>query len=177
MKNTAHTLTGARGGYAWYQSSQGSLYELIERAPSLVVGKYAAVTSFDSGPLHLGDDERRSGWTSRDGIAYSPRIADPRDIPHDGFDEWYVFRGPASLENPEVFVNYGGFGLQAPVRPGDQRHDWLAACQERFWTQLTRLQPETYLAEGDNLICVTRNAESLDALREFFPSGEQPRRE
>src|SRR5688572_15983583 len=181
MKNTAFSSTGARDGYRWHQSAQHFLHELLEHVPSLVVGRYVAVTSFDSGPLQLGDDERRGGWTSTDGVAYSPRITDPREIPSDGYDEWYVFRSPIRLAKSEVFVNYGDFSLQsarpilnqlAPTwdRPlATHQHDWVAACQERFWNQLVRLQAETYLAEGDNLICVTRNEETLDALREFFP--------
>ena len=180
MTSNAPTFPGARDGYRWYQSAQGSLGELLDRVPSLVVGRYVAVTSFDSGPLRLGDDERRSGWTSSEAVACSPRIADPRELPHDGYDEWYVLLRPTDLERSEVFVNYDGFGLQSPTALLDQLHptcdrslaleqrDWLAACQERFWNQLARLQPETYLAEGDNLICVTRNEQAFDDLCKFF---------
>jgi hypothetical protein len=176
MTTIAPTFLGARDGYRWYQSAQPSLGELLDRVPSLVVGRYVAVTSYDSGPLRLGEDEHRIGWTSSEAVAYSPHIANPREIPTDGYDEWYVFRRTTSLERPEVFVNYGRFGLQSPGPFLDrldptwdsslarEQDDWLATCQRRFWNQLARLQPETYLAEGDNLFCVTRNEKAFESL-------------
>ena len=55
-----------------------------------------------------------------------------------------------TFENYEVFINYWKFSLE----------DFLIDFQNRFWKQIEHLSPETYLAEGDYLICVTKN-ESL----------------
>jgi hypothetical protein len=63
-----------------------------------VLGKYAAVTSFDSGSLDLSDGEKAAGWESRKGIAYSPLIQSVATLPaRGGFDEWYVFETPVDL--------------------------------------------------------------------------------
>ena len=73
---------------------------------------------------------------------------DVASIPYDQYDEWYIFITPTTFENYEVFVNYGGFSL----------HDSeFEEMQERFWQQLEYIAPESFLAEGDNLIYVTKD--------------------
>jgi hypothetical protein len=94
-------VTGSRGGYHWL-TTQHDFQILLERCPQLVMGKYLAVTSQDSGPLplHLTDEEKAAGWQSRNEIAYSPRIHSPPAVRRggcDGFDEWYAFDSPRDL--------------------------------------------------------------------------------
>jgi hypothetical protein len=119
------------------------------------LGKYVAVTSLDSGPLFLSEEEKIAGWQSRNDIAYSPQVQLPDQLPHGGFDEWYVFDSPKDLgqlwrgnvfETPKAaghiadFVNFGDF---APHNPEVQ------ALLSLFWEQLERIQPESYVADGN----------------------------
>ena len=92
-------------------------------------GKYLAVTSLDSGPVFLSEKEKIAGWQSRNDIAYSPQVQLPDQLPHGGFDEWYVFDSPRDLgqlwrgnvfETPKAgghiadFVNFGDFARITP---------------------------------------------------------------
>ncbi len=140
---------GKHGDYFWIEWQEAFLSDLISGLPQIVTGKYLVNTSFDSGALTLRDEEIKQGW-SNDELALSPPIQDVSDIPQCHYDEWYIFNSPMTFEDYEVFVNYYVFSLE----------DFLTELQERFWKQIARLSPETYLAEGDFLICVTKN-ESL----------------
>ena len=135
----------------------------------LLLGKYVAVTSFDSGPLLPSAAERQMGWENRQGIAYSPLIQSVGTLPLDSYDEWYVFQRPVdlgisrldsnvfepSLQPGEVgvFVNYGGFALHRPETKD---------LADLFWNQLDRIQPESYIADNEVLTFVSRD-ESLFA--------------
>ncbi len=101
--------------------------------------------------MTLAPEEVEQGWRKHNKLTLSPPIVDVAGIPKDHYDEWYIFTSPATFENYEVFVNYGGFSLESSN---------FAEFQERFWQQLEHFAPESFLAEGGNLICVTRN-ESL----------------
>ena len=147
--------TGAYDQYDWFEWQGMFLPDLLSHSPQLVAGRYLINTSFDSGPLDLSAEEVNRGWRKHKGLALSPPIVDVSDIPYDQYDEWYIFTTPATFDHYEVFVNYGGFSLHNPA---------FAEKQQRFWRQLTRLGPETYLADGDNLICVTRNAALIGQL-------------
>ena len=132
--------------------------------PEIVLGKYVAVTSIDSGQLLPTDKEAAAGWQSRANIAYSPKIENAEDLPREGWDEWYIFNTPTDLgtshlaenifEVPQeqghlsVLVNYG-FALYPPERAGH--------LAELFWPQLTRVSPESYVANNDYLTFVTMN--------------------
>jgi hypothetical protein len=63
---------GSHGPYQWLVTQQIDLATLLESCPQSVAGKYVAVTSLDSGPMILRDEEKGSGWHSRNEIAYSP---------------------------------------------------------------------------------------------------------
>ncbi|MDQ1407186.1 MAG: hypothetical protein QOG55_2815 [Acidobacteriaceae bacterium] len=67
--------------------------------PQIVLGRYLAGTSFDSGSLVPNEDEVIAGWESRGGIAYSPEIESVEKLPHDLYDEWYLFEFPRELGN------------------------------------------------------------------------------
>ena len=143
-------FTGKCGNYFWVEWQDDFLGDLLSAFPQLVLGKHLVNTSFDSGSLTLAPEEIEQGWRKHNKLALSPPIADISQIPKDHYDEWYVFASPTTFEDYKVFVNYGGFSL----------HDFPAEFQERFWQQLEHLAPESFLAEGEHLICVTKN-ESL----------------
>lgn len=134
--------------YFWVEwiSRSAFLKDLLNAYPQIVLDKYLVNTSLDSGSLSLTLEEVEQGWRKHNELALSPLIKNISDIPGNGYDEWYVFETPNQFNNYEVFINYGGFSL----------HDSnFAEIQERFWQQITFIGPESYLAEGDNLIFVT----------------------
>jgi hypothetical protein len=92
----------------------------------------------------------------------------------DQFDEWYVFENPVDLgrlvpasvnlfETPlradevHAFVNFGGFALHSPE---------MEDIVELFWRQFDRIQPESYIAEGDYLTVVSVDRAHFAAVRQ-----------
>ncbi len=132
-----------------------------------------AVTRRDGSSLHLTDQELSDGWWTKEiakvfqgtswgppeyrddwKVAYSPRVASIHGLPHEtrercaGYDEWYVFKQEVAAGEIEAFVNWVGFRLNDPV------YLW---CTDRFWQQMDRLTPESYIADATLLTFVTRN--------------------
>ena len=146
--------TGEHGEFRWL-TAQYEVDALARLCPYVVIGKYLAVTSFDSGSLTLSEQETKAGWQSRNGIAYSPRIESVDNLPRaDGYDEWYVFESPAdlgklldtnifesSIEPGKfyAFVNYLHFALH------DRQIPYLL---DLFWTQMSWVCPESFLGES-----------------------------
>lgn len=181
FKNPRTWATGAHGSYWWLTTGQDDLGSLLQACPQVVLGKYIAVTSFDSGPLALNQDEISAEWSSEGDIAYSPRIQSVEELARGecgGFDEWYIFDAPLNLGHVEpgnifeadlkpghlaVFVNYGGFGFHSAEHQ---------ALVDLFWPQLEWIRPGSYVADGDLLNFVTRDEDLftvvVDALQ---PSG------
>lgn len=122
---------GSQGLYEWLVTDEN--FDLLQLCQEVVLGKYVAITSIDSGPLVPTDKQTAAGWQSRGKIAYSPKIQNAEELPRGGWDEWYVFDNPTDLgtshlaenifEVPQekghvsVFVNYG-FALHLPERSG-----------------------------------------------------------
>jgi hypothetical protein len=153
--------TGSRGGYFWLTSADHDLDYLLMSCPQIVLGRYLAVTSFDSGSLVPNEDEIIAGWGSRGGIAYSPKIESIEKLPHDLYDEWYLFEFPRELGNlfqgnvfetsiqagqVAAFFNFGGFSLHSPE---------MKDLADLFWLQLELIQPESFIADGGLLNFVT----------------------
>jgi len=167
---------GQQGEYSWIQWSHLSLEDILVPCPALVLGQFVCITSCDSGPLNPTPKEKASGWEQIDDIAYSSRIESIARLPRDHYDEWYVFPERARMPQIEVFINYGGFSLADPrgdlddLDPTWDRKAAEAAIenvltqQERFWKQMAQLGPTSYIAEGDNTICATRNPEIYQKL-------------
>jgi len=161
--------TGSQGAYVWLTSAQHDLGGLLKQCPQVLLGKYIAVTSLDSGPLTLTDEERTAGWQTRNEIAYSPKIQSAKQLPYGecaGFDEWYVFESPFDLgrlrhgnifEAPltqgqvSTFVNFLDFALHNPE---------VGELVQLFWKQLDWIQPQSYIADGNAFLTfVTRDKE------------------
>jgi hypothetical protein len=161
-------FTGKHGDYWWLEAEAAvsRLPDVLEACPALVVGRYVAVTAFDGGPFNPNDNDRAAGWTADGVAAYSAKVHSPDDLPLEQYDEWYVFERPTRIARAEVFVIYGDFSLLDRSADGGHRDDaarrWLHEIQRRFWRQLERLRPETYLAEGDRLALVTRRRDIFD---------------
>jgi hypothetical protein len=156
MTSDNQTVTeGTHGSYQWLATAQYELGDFVRRCPVALLGKYVAVTSLDSGPLFLTEDEKIAGWQSRNDVAYSPQIRSPEQLRHGGFDEWFIFNSPKELgqlwsgnvfeipttaDHIAAFVNFGDF---APHNPE------LVGLLNPFWEQLERIQPESYVADGN----------------------------
>jgi hypothetical protein len=169
--NQQMLTVGSQGLYEWLVTDQQ--FDLLQICPEVVVGKYIAITSIDSGALVPTDEETAAGWQSRAKIAYSPKIENAQDLPHDGWDEWYIFNTPTDLgtshlaenifEVPQdhghvsVLVNYG-FALDPPER---SKH-----FATLFWEQLARIRPESYVADNDYLTFVSTNKTFFASVRD-----------
>ena len=179
----ADALCGTHGPYHWFQSASLSFRELLVHVPDLLRQRHVAVTASDGGPLPLNESELASGWSVAGDVAISPLIEHIDEVPFDEYDEWYVFVARPQLEQPSVFVNYGGFSLRDPAYILDQleptwdralaehHHRVQLGRQEQFWSQLLQFDPESFLSAGDNLICATRCTALIDPLRSFFVAG------
>ena len=172
-------FTGSQHDYDWlaYHGGYSVLHKVIHACPKILLGNFLAITAFDSGPLRLTDEEKSAGWWSDDKIAFSPQIDDIDSVPCDQFDEWLIFNGPPKeLGDVEIFVNYGNFSIAAL----EQIHDpweptWDKSAldidrelQEQFWSQLVRVAPESYLAEGDAFLFASQNSSLVDCVRIFL---------
>ena len=171
---------GSQGIYEWLVTDES--FDLLQICPDIVLGKYVAITSIDSGELVPTEKESVAGWRSHERIAYSPKIQNAEDIPREGWDEWYIFGSATELgtshlaenvfEVPHdqghvsVFVNYG-FALHPPER---------TSLAYLFWPQMERIRPESYVADNDYLTFVSANKtlfatvlDTVKALELIFP--------
>jgi hypothetical protein len=162
---------GSQGNFEWLVTDED--FDLLQLCPEIVLGKYVTITSIDSGQLTPTDKEKAAGWQSRAKIAYSPKIQNPKELSHGGWDEWYIFDTPTDLgtshlaenifEVPQeqghisVFVNYG-FALHPT-----ERRDGLVTL---FWQQLERIRPESYVADNDYLSFVSMNRSLFARVRD-----------
>jgi hypothetical protein len=96
---------GLHGPYHWLTVT-GDVFigTLLRLCPEVVLNRYLAVTSLDSGIRRLSEEETEAGWQLRGDVAYSPLVTSvdtlryQRDGPEfPGYDEWYVFETPREL--------------------------------------------------------------------------------
>jgi hypothetical protein len=140
---------GNHCGYYWIQWERASLGRLLSEIPQIVLGHYLVNTSSDSDSLALSDAEKAAGWWSVGVLTYSPVISDVGSIHHEQFEEWLAFKTPTKVPSWEAVVNFCGLSLT------DRSYDWIHA---KLWGQLERFRPESFLAQGERLIFITRNA-------------------
>jgi len=141
--------TGQMGEYFWIEWADKNLLELLQAFPEIVTGKYLVNTSFDSGRLSLSAEELEQGWKRHRSVSLSPKISRVRQVPYHQYDEWYLYSeqpAESTLEDIEVFINNYRFSLA---------EGFIPEIQNRFWRQMETLKPESYLAEGDNLVFAT----------------------
>lgn len=173
MQQSHSLYLGEQNGYYWLVSLE-SIPSLIEAMLQLHHGLRLCITSFDSGIIRPSDTELDIGWTMRGNVMVSPPLSATLEIPHDQYDEWYILDSPSFADDEfEVFVNYGGFTLVPPDEayttfdPTWEKTglDYLAPIQARFWSQLTNIQPDTYIAMGDLDVVASRNDNFLKQVR------------
>jgi hypothetical protein len=152
---------GSRGAYEWLVTDQQ--FDLLQICPEVVLGKYVAITSIDSGALVLTDKEKTAGWVSREQIAYSPRVESVESLPHAGWDERYIFGGPTDLGTSHLGQNIflvpqeqGHVSVLVNYGLALNRADTTDLVR-MFWEQIERIRPESYLADNDCLNFVSLN--------------------
>ena len=175
-------VTGSHGRYRWLVDQRNGIGHLIERCPEALLDRYLIVASFDSGPLNPNAEEKAAGWYSENQLAYSPRLGSLSQLPYENFDEWYVFTSPTRLCSCDVFINFGGFTLRNPEESLAALHptwdrvgakalaDEQMRQQAQFWSQLELFGAESYIADGDNFIFATANAELFARVEIAFRS-------
>jgi hypothetical protein len=160
-------------------TTEHDLDTLLSLCPNVAIGKYLAITSFDSGFLSLSDVERSAGWESRGHIAYSPVIQSVEALPRrGGWDEWYVFG-----ESIDLGRVCDGNVFAAPVLlPGQvwafvnydlalhrSEHEPIA---DLLWRQLEWMNPESYIADGgDFLNFVSRDRDLFTSVHQALSSS------
>jgi hypothetical protein len=160
----------SEGLYEWLVTDQQ--FDLLQICPEVVLEKYVAITSIDSGAPVPTDEETAAGWETRGKIAYSPKIQNIKGLPRAGWDEWYIFDNPTDLgishleenvfEVPQeqghvsVFVNYR-FALHQPE---------MKDLATLFWQQIARIRPESYVADNDYLNFVSMNKTLFASVRD-----------
>ena len=170
MKSEKRITFGSRGIYEWLVADED--IDLPKICPEIVLGKYVAITSNDSGPYIPNEHEVAAGWDSHGKIAYSPTMVNTDDLPRspEAYDEWYVFTRPVDLGNSHLgenifevaqapghvsdFVNYGHFTFDRPD-----------ALTELFWKQMEWIRPESYMADGFYLNFATANKRLFAIIR------------
>jgi hypothetical protein len=168
---------GQHGKYLWLERSietravDRPMNRLTQVCPDVLLNRLVVITSLDSGPLRLNDQQINDGWRRADKLAISPRISNASDVPFQWFDEWYIFEDAVpTAANIKTFVNYGTFSLGEPNPTIDtmyvgtdskvraQMVAAVAPLRETFWMQLESLNPESYVSNGNCFIFATRNA-------------------
>jgi hypothetical protein len=155
---------------------------ILRLCPEIVLNRYVAVTSIDSGIRQLTELEQAAGWQVRRGIGYSPLIRSIDNLQYQldgdeapGYDEWYVFESPNDLgerSQGNVFIEQF-----APARGRTAVFvDWLAfvlhnstpsaqTLVELFWKQIDEIEPESYISDGcECLTFVSRDKQLFDSV-------------
>jgi hypothetical protein len=175
-------LVGSRGRYQWVMSDQHFIGDIVRLCPAVLLGRYLAVTSTDSGEPKWWV-EKLPGWECLGGVGYSPCLESTEGILYQihgrenaGFDEWYTFETRADLG--EVIVNENPWNEESRSRPGrivalvnhffspDLPDDVRSSV---FWDQLERIQPESYISDGAECVTfVSRNADLFQSVCALF---------
>lgn len=167
---------GSQGLYEWLVTDQQ--FDLLQICPEVVLGKYIAITSIDSGPFVPTDEEKAAGWESRGQIAYSPKVETVESLLRADYDEWYIFASPTDLGRSHVgenvfevpheqghvsdFVNYC-FALHRP-----EMKDLVTL----FWQQIEWIRPDSYIADSEYLNFVSMNKTLFAAVRDAVKALE-----
>jgi len=109
-------MAGKRGEYRWLTCANDTyMGTIVNRCPEVLLGRYVAITSIESGVPRLTEQQQQAGWECRGGVAYSRAIQsvdelfyqrDGSDSP--GYDEWYVFE--TSVDLGEISLNHPFIG-------------------------------------------------------------------
>lgn len=173
--------TGQNGDYFWIEFSGNTmtLRDILNSCPSVLQNKYLAIICFDSGPLGLVDEERELGWYEKNNVAFSPKLKDDiiACLPTEQHDQWCLFTTPTEISGMTDFVNYGGFTLvsrrqelvevdptwdKVGIEKQIEYHEQLVG---KFWDEVSTINPTNLIADGDNLIFVSKEINEIETLK------------
>lgn len=151
---------GVHGDFRWLESGAHRIQDVLRHCPGLIDGKALAITAFVSGPLLPSEEDAQRGWRLKGSVLNIPAGEAPARIPHHVFKEWYIFPSTVPDRDFPVFADYDWFTLGPAIANRAQANSrWdLRRIQRMFWQLMESAQPESYLAYGNRLLFVTRNA-------------------
>ncbi len=141
--------------------------------------KYLAIVCFDSGLLNLVSEEKALGWHEKDNIAYSPKLTNSliENLPTEQYDQWCLFNTQTEFSGMTGFVNYGSFTLTSrreDLVTADPSWDkigirkqieHLEQLLEQFWDEMSRINPQNVILDGDRFIFVSKNIDEIEILK------------
>jgi len=169
-------LSGRHGLYHWIETHDLglSLYDLINSCPSVVDGRYLALLSMQGQPLTVTAPPFDPGWSTAHAVAISPQIRPSLWIPMGEHDEWYLY---GELPHPDLFVSTTIMATQlhlsfqdahAPTYRENIDPGAMDAMQEQLWSEIERLQPESYIALSTWLLFATVNDQLFREVQQWM---------
>ena len=77
-------------------------------------------------------------------------------------------KNPNAFRDFECFVNYSLFSFRdAEKQQIDETELFRREMQRRFWDQIERLAPESYVADGLHFIFVTKNPQVYEIFKDW----------
>ncbi len=161
---------GRHGEFYWLVSNE-EIRDIDKIIIEYRTGHTLYLATFDSGPLLPNQEELEQGWKVVGEIMVSPPLSDTVTIPYEQYDEWYISKDELTFPRDlERYVNYGGFRLYVEnndsrnIEPTWERNngDHMRPHQEAFWKQLLLINPETFVAIGDNEIVVSKDEQLIN---------------
>jgi hypothetical protein len=161
-------LLGKNGKWQWITSKAACLSDVVELCPQLFIDRFVLITSFDSGLVTLDEEKLKAGWKPtckrrrnfdwsgevwEEPLALSPRVSDPKILPTDMYDEWYVFCTEPQIDTIEVFVNWEFSPTFGHI--GMQELGMHVELEAHFWNQLAVINPRAYIADNQTLSFAT----------------------
>lgn len=159
-------ITGKCGKWSWV-----IVRKMIRNLGSLIaeyhVGQRLCITACDSGGIRPSAEEELLGWKLLGEFMISPPLTLQLEIPCGEYDEWYIFPSlPDSIDITDRYVNYSGFNLVDPHTTAASQGptwdrtncDWLVSVQARFWSDMERLGPSSYISSSGADIVVSLNS-------------------
>jgi len=67
-ENGTPGVVGAHDDYQWLTMLECNIADFLRLCPEVVLDKYLAVTSIDSGTLQLSEQEKKDGWRTSDEV-------------------------------------------------------------------------------------------------------------
>ncbi len=157
--------TGRYGEFYWLVSNE-KIRDIDKIIIEYRTGYTLYLATFDSGLLLPTQEELDQGWKVDSEIMISPPLSGIVTIPYEQYDEWYISRGALTFpQELERYVNCGGFRLFAvndDTKISEsmwERNicDHMRPHQDAFRKQLLLINPETFVAIGDNEIVVSKD--------------------
>lgn len=155
---------GVQGDYRWLETAAHEIYDVLQLCPAVAANKNIVITSFDSGPLQPTSEELQRGWRVYGRSLHIPVGDNISAIPFEIFDEWYIFSSEAPERDYRVFVKFDWFTLgpaQSLYSRSGNAFD-LKRMQRWFWQEMESARPDSYIARGNRLKFLTREAEHFN---------------